>query len=401
MTAAWRDVRDDLVARVVWSGLVEPGDVAAGALVRLLGPAAALAWVGAPPDWSVLPGLSGPDRMRLAGAARRWSARGEDVDPEALLAGIDQAGGTLVGPGDDDWPAGLDDLGDAAPFVLWCRGALPAGRAAVAVVGSRASTGYGERVAFDLAEALAARGVTVVSGGAYGIDAAAHRGALAAGGPTLVVLAGGVDRGYPAGNQRLFEQAVAAGGGVVSEVPPGSLPTKSRFLQRNRLIAAIGEATVVVEAAWRSGALSTAHHAADLLRPVGAVPGPVTSVASAGCHRLLREGAAVCVTDAGEVAELLPVRAGAGTTAGYDGPVMGGTAPGLVRPEDVERLDPLCRRVHDALGRRSGAPDEAVARRAGLAVDEVRGALGLLELAGLAARGEGGWRAVTAPGRRE
>ena len=385
---------DDRVARATWSALVEPGDPAAGALVRMLGPRASLDWVAragrGAPDWSALPGLPGSDRMRLAGVARRWTARGDGLDPDAMLVDLERAGGALVVPGDDGWPAGLDDLGDAAPFVLWCRGTLPGGRPAVAVVGSRASTSYGERVACDLGGGLVKRGVPVVSGGAYGIDAAAHRGAIVGGGPTVVVLAGGVDRGYPAGNVRLFEEAVATGGAVASEVPPGSLPTKSRFLQRNRLIAAMTGATVVVEAAWRSGALSTAHHAADLLRPVGAVPGPVTSVASAGCHRLLREGAAVCVTDVDEVVELLP--GGPGRGAGADDP--GGGGGGLVGPDDTEWLDPLCRQVHDALGLRAGAAAEVVAERVGVGVGEARGALGLLELAGLATRRDDGWRAV-------
>lgn len=390
---------DDLAARAVWSALVEPGDAVAGALVRMLGAGPALAWVtgAGTPDRSALPGLSGPDRMRLAAAARRWAERAAALDTPAMFADLERVGAVLVGPDDGRWPAGLDDLGDAAPFVLWCRGVLP-DRPAVAVVGSRASTGYGERVAFDLAEGLVRRGATVVSGGAYGIDAAAHRGAILAGGPTVVVLAGGVDRSYPAGNARLFEEALATGGAVVSEVPPGALPTKSRFLQRNRLIAAVAGATVVVEAAWRSGALSTAHHAADLLRPVGAVPGPVTSAASAGCHRLLREGAAVCVTDADEVAELLP-RVGTGRDGRAAGPDDDAPA-GLVDPEDADRLDPLCRRVHDALGTRAGAPEDVVARRAGVAPAEARGALGLLELAGLASRRGDLWRATTTRGGR-
>lgn len=385
---------DDRKARAVWSALVEPGDLAAGALVRLLGARAALGWVTragrAAPDWSALPGVLGTDRMRLVGAAQRWAARAAQLDPGAMLADLGRAGGTLVVPGDDTWPAGLRDLGDAAPFVLWCRGTLPAGRPAVAVVGSRASTSYGERVAYDFGEGLARRGVAVVSGGAYGIDAAAHRGAIASGGPTVVVLAGGVDRSYPAGNARLFEEVVATGGAIAAEVPPGSLPTKSRFLERNRLIAALTGVTVVVEAAWRSGALSTAHHAADLLRPVGAVPGPVTSPASAGCHRLLREGSAVCVTDVDEVVELLPPVA----PGGADLPTAVGSAGGLVGPDDTDWLDPLCRQVHDALGLRSGAADEVVAQRTGLDTGAVTGALGLLELAGLAVRQPDGWRAV-------
>lgn len=381
-------MNDEVRARVLWSGVAEPGDRVAGALVRLLGPAEALRWSRAAargaPDWRALPTVAGSDRMRVAGAAVRWSERAAAVDVDGARHALARAGGTLVAPGDPRWPVGLDDLGDAAPFVLWCRGALPAAPAA-AVVGSRASTPYGERVAFELAEGLVERGVAVVSGGAYGIDAAAHRGALSAGGPTLVVFAGGVDRAYPAGNARLFEEAVDAGGGVVAESPPGSLPTKSRFLQRNRLIAALAGATVVVEAAWRSGALSTARHAAELLRPVGAVPGPVTSMASAGCHRLLREAAAVCVTDAAEVAELLP--GGPPAARGADAAGGGGVL-------DLPEPDPVATRVHDALGLRTGADVETVAGRAGEEVNRTRAALGRLEMAGLAERRADGWRAV-------
>ncbi len=390
-TADARD--DDRLARATWSALVEPGDRVAGALVRLLGARPALDWLRAAArgvlDWSEVRApdggpLGGADRERLGRAVLRWAARLDTVRPEHDLASARRLGARLLVPGDDEWPAGLADLGDARPPALWLRGDLvESGR--VAVVGARASTGYGERVAHDLAHGLVSRGACVVSGGAYGIDAAAHRGALAAGGPTVVVLAGGVDRAYPVGNARLFEEAVACGGAVMSEVPPGALPTKSRFLQRNRVIAALADATVVVEAAWRSGALSSAHHAASLLRPVGAVPGPVTSAASAGCHRLLREGHAVCVTDADEVVELLPDgirRAGTDHARAADD----GSGP-------LGRLDPTAVRVHDALPLRGGLPDGGVAARAGTSPAEARAALGLLELEGLAVRGPGGWTA--------
>jgi DNA processing protein len=386
-------LRAERRARAVWSALVEPGDEVAGALVDACGADPALRWVDAAiaaggPDWDALTRSGGdltePVRRRLTRAVARWAARRATVDPERDVAAARRCGARLVVPGDLGWPEALADLGPLAPHALWVRGTLPAREPAVALVGARACTTYGERVAVDLGSELARRGWWVVSGGAYGIDAAAHRGALHGGGRTLVVLAGGVDRAYPVGNALLLEEAVRSGGGVVSEVPPGAAPTRSRFLQRNRLIAALAGATVVVEAAWRSGAASTAHHAARLLRPVGAVPGPVTSAASAGCHRLLREGVAVCVTDAAEVAEL------AGT-AGED------TVPEMVAPAgEVDDLDPLARRVHDGLSRRVPRDLAQVAARSGASLAEVRTALGLLELDGRARRLAAGWVAVPA-----
>lgn len=400
-------IESDVIARTTWSALVEPGDVVAGALVGLLGATAALGWVrtviesGHGPDLGPLEEARGPlapaERARIGRALARWAARLPDCDPGRDLDRLDRLGGAVLVPGDPRWPVAMDDLGVEAPFCLWVRGDLDVAAAcarAVSIVGSRAATSYGERVAFDLADGVSAAGGCVVSGGAYGIDAAAHRGAVARGGPTLVVLAGGVDRAYPAGNARLLESVVAAGGALASEVPPASLPTKSRFLQRNRVIAAAGRATVVVEAAWRSGAMSTAHHAARLLRPVGAVPGPVTSMASAGCHRLLREGVAICVTDAAEVREL----------AALGGPDLGATVAAELAAELAaderaaqprDGLDPLARRVLDAMPRRVPADLERVASVAGVSVAEARGSLGLLELDGWVVRRSGGWLAVS------
>lgn len=402
MTAVVAD--DVLLARVAWSRLVEPGDAVAGALVAELGPVDALAWLrggGSAPGLGagtglggrrddvtdpggVEPAVAGPGRARavLARAVERWRTRLPGVEPARDLDVLARLGGRVLVPEQDAWPAGLDDLGTGGPMCLWVRGALPDGalRAALArsvsLVGARACSGYGEHVTAELAAGVVARGWCVVSGGAYGVDAVAHRAAIAMQGRTVAFLAGGVDRLYPAGNTELL-RAVADSGALVSEVPPGSVPAKVRFLQRNRLIAAVARATVVVEAAWRSGALSTARHAAGLLRPVGAVPGPVTSAASAGCHRLLRDGAAVCVTDADEVLELVapepaPERAVA------------------ARPGDG--LDVVQRRTLDALPLRRPAPEESVARSAGLAEREVRAALGLLELAGLAVREGAAWR---------
>ncbi|MBO3087558.1 DNA-processing protein DprA [Cellulomonas sp. zg-ZUI40] len=379
----------DRHARAVWSALAEPGDTVAGALVQACGATSSLAWVAdavesGRADWSRLEEAAGELdatlRRRVDAAVTRWTPRWRSLDPDRDRAAAARCGARLVVPGDAAWPNGLDDLGALAPFALWVRGGPPTATRSVAIVGARASTTYGERVTVDLAVELARQGWVVVSGGAYGIDAAAHRGALLGGGTTHVVLAGGVDRAYPVGNAPLLEEVVRAGGSLVSEVPPGSTPSRGRFLQRNRLIAAVSHATVVVEAAWRSGAASTAHHAARLLRPVGAVPGPVTSAASAGCHRLLRDGVAVCVTDAAEVAEL----AGA---VGRD--LAPAPAPGATRATDG--LDPLARRVHDGLSRRTARDVEQVAARAGANVVEARAMLGLLELEGLARRVPAGW----------
>ncbi|ROS28094.1 DNA-processing protein DprA [Cellulomonas sp. PhB150] len=404
---------DDRVARAAWSALAEPGDLVAGALVATLGAVDALrlvvaaAEVGLAFAWADVVGEGAVDReqaaggpgpgpvlglggVRLARAVERWSVRLEDVAPERDLGVLDAQGGSFVVPDDPGWPTGLDDLGAGAPFGLWVRGEPDLGvllGRSVALVGSRASTTYGERVAVDLAAGAVDARACVVSGGAYGIDAAAHRGALSRGGRTVVLLAGGVDRAYPAGNARLFEAAVGQGGALVAEVPPGSVPTKGRFLQRNRVIAAGARATVVVEAAWRSGAMSTAHHAARLLRPVGAVPGPVTSVASAGCHRLLREGSAVCVTDAAEVMDLAGL-VGADLVAEPAEPV------GPSRRADG--LDPGAVRVLDALPVRAGVTVDQVAARAGVTVGEARAALGLLELEARAARDGDRWRLAPA-----
>ena len=423
------DHRDPVMARVTWSRLAEPADKAAAALVAGLGPVAALDWVleqarradGAHPAAPDPPLPTGPDPARAAaawaGAVARWTPRLEGLDLRRELETLERLGGSLVVPGDPWWPPGLDEL-EQPPFCLWVRGdpallaprgepepgadrpppgrqdRVPAGPGtglAVALVGSRASTAYGEGVARDLGRELAARGVLIVSGGAYGIDAAAHRGAQQ-GGRTLSVSAGGVDRLYPAGNTALLEEIVSDGA-LVAEVPPGCQPGRHRFLSRNRLIAAMTGGTVVVEAAWRSGALSTARHARDLGRALGAVPGPVTSMASAGCHRLLREGA-VCVTDADEVLELIEP--------------VGASDPDALKARRAEErggglldgLDELPAAVLDAMPARGATGAAALARVAGLSEREVVSALGLLELAGRVGREGESWRRARASGRR-
>lgn len=369
----------DSYARAIWSGLTEPGDGVAGLLVQAVGPVTALE--------AVLGGARSADAIRAADAAEvtgdqfakglaRWVPR---LDLPALSAGWEVArrhGVRLIQPGRADWPAQIEDLGPHAPLVLWVRGdpsVLTGLGPSVALVGARAATRYGEQITVDFAADLAAHGVAIVSGGAYGIDGAAHRTTVLAGGVTVALLAGGVDRAYPAGHAHLLTQIVATGA-VLSEVPCGSAPTKWRFLQRNRLIAALSDATVVVEAGWRSGALNTASHAASLGRPLGAVPGPVTSAASVGCHRLLRDSDARCVTTPDEVRELL----------GADAPV---TASDGSRTDDATR-------VRDALSARMWRDSSDLARRTGMAIADVEAMLGFFRLDGDVDHDARGWRLV-------
>jgi DNA processing protein len=365
------DARRELDARMMWSALAEPGDGVAGALVSACGARAALeiALGSAPGDLGTEVAAGA-----LAAAKRRWTPRLADASFASEAA--QRADARPLIPTDHAWPYRLDDLGVHAPLCVWVRGDVGAlsRPAAVALVGARAATAYGEQITSALAADLASDGIAVVSGAAYGIDGAAHRAALAVGGSTAAWLAGGVDRPYPSGHRDLLGRILANGGAVASDVPCGSAPTKWRFLARNRLIAAAADATVVVEAGWRSGSLNTAAHAAELGRPVGAVPGPVTSAASAGCHRLLREYGAQCVTGSDDVRELL------GRT----------TAPPLF---DTGRTDELTR-VRDALSSRSERTVAELARRAGMDPDAVVSALGLLALEGGAVRGtSGAWRA--------
>jgi DNA processing protein len=272
---------------------------------------------------------------------------------------------------------------------VWVRGPLRLDelcRGSVAVVGSRSATTYGASVAGQVAADLAGAGVAVVSGAAYGIDQAAHRGALAGGGPTVAVLACGADRVYPSAHRQLLEH-IAETGLIVSEAPPGAAPTKLRFLSRNRLIAALTVGTVVVEAAVRSGALNTCSWAGLLNRTVMGVPGPVTSAPSEGVHELIRSGAATLVTRGADVLELVsPI--GSHPLTLLRGPQ---------RPAD--RLPEVDRQVLDSVPVVSAAPTASVARTAGLAGPTVHAALERLLRAGYVEKGRSGWRLAPAAGR--
>lgn len=364
-----RDALADRYARARWTGLAEPGDADAGRLVAAVGAARAID-LAAAASASELADVAGGS---FEDAVARWQPRLRTLDTALHLRQGARYGARLVVPGDPEWPVGVDDLGDHAPPALWVRGRaelLGGLDRSIAIVGARAATGYGEHVTIEAASGLVDRGFAIVSGAAFGIDGAAHRAALASGGATVAFLAGGVDRFYPSAHETLLTRIVERGA-VVSEVPCGVAPTKWRFLQRNRLIAAASRATVVVEAGWRSGSLNTAGHAAQLGRPLGAVPGPVTSSASSGCHRLIREYDAVCVTSAQEMAELVD-------PAASTLPTRETSSPGRTR-------------VLDALGR-TGQDVDRLASTAGMAVDAVRAELGMLELDGLVVQGPTGWR---------
>jgi DNA processing protein len=222
----------------------------------------------------------------------------------AELKKISEAGAYLITPEDEIWPTQLDEL-EAPPIALIVKGKLENfSTPSLAIVGTRNPTPYGIRIAGDFAAGFVDREWDIVSGGAYGIDTAAHRGALIAEGRTIAVIASGIDNPYPSGNSRLFEE-ICENGALVSEVAPGVPALPHRFLTRNRIIAALSQSTLVVEAAFRSGSLRTARDAAQLLRPVMAIPGPINSPSSEGCHRLIGERAAEIVTSVADAYELI------------------------------------------------------------------------------------------------
>ncbi len=376
---------DERVARVALNLLTEPGDPRVARLVATLGAAEVYARL--------------LDDTDLDGVRSDVSARLAALEPDRVLARAHAAGARFVVPGDQEWPAQLDDLVEVeavqgmsgAPLGLWVRGP---GRLAelcaraVAVVGSRSATSYGASVAGELAAEVGSAGAAVVSGAAFGVDQAAHRGALAVRAGTVAVLACGVDRAYPVAHRDLLD-LVAAEGLVVSELPPGSAPTRVRFLGRNRLIAALTRGTVVVEAAVRSGALNTATWALRLNRVVMGVPGPVTSATSEGVHELLRLRGAQLVTRGSHVLELVS-------------PAGDSLAPvRRARPSARDLLTPEQRQVLEAVPLVRGATPASVARTAGLAEASVRAALSDLDRAGWVESREGRWRQRPTHGPQE
>jgi DNA processing protein len=399
-----------ILARAFLSRVTEPASIPVWDWVRRHGPVAAAESIQAgdvPPD------------VAHATAARRTSVRADDD-----LAAAERLGIRLVVPEGPEWPhfafSSLEAValtrlvayraGERThrpggelipPLALWARGSGDLSHAAVravAIVGSRSASSYGEHVTAELAFGLARQDVVVVSGGAFGIDATAHRSALAAEGSTTIVSASGIDRPYPSSNATLFERA-EVGGLVVSESPPGSAPHRHRFLTRNRLIAALSAGTVVTEAAARSGALNTAAHCTRLGRPLMAVPGPVTSAMSAGCHRLLRQDPtpALLVTS---VVDVLAVVGSIGEGLVATVPSIATGPHGDEMSSALDGLDPMARRVFDGLPARGIASEDDVASRSGVSPIEVRRALPALQLAGVVEAGPDGVRISPAFRRR-
>jgi DNA processing protein len=386
------DRDDDRMARVALTWLAEPGNRAVWAMVQAFGAPATLD--------RLIRGDIRDAALRAAVIAR--SAAG---DPrrlgEAALKRAARLGARVAIPADDDWPDTVDALATLEldtggrinqdtrpPLCVWVRGPWRLDEAlerSVAVIGARAATSYGTHVTHEIAYGLAEREWTVVSGGAFGIDAAAHRATLAAGGRTVSVLACGVDRPYPAGNAALFEQ-IADTGLLISEWPPHAEPLRHRFLIRNRVIAAATRGTVMVEAAARSGAAQTMSRVLALNRVAMVVPGAVTSAMSVGCHEMLRTcPQARLVTGPAHVLE----------EVGRIGEHLAEPARGPSHPRD--ELDEESALILEAVPVRGTAVPEQLAAKAGLAIRTVLRRLSLLETAGLVVRRDGG---IALPPRR-
>ncbi len=370
---------DDRLARVALGRLTEPGDPTVARLVAQL---------GAPGLYDALAAEGDTQGLRVDVATR---LRG--LDPAADLERAAKSGIRHLIPGDDEWPTQVDDLSRAEllnerggpPLGLWVKGPrrLDELTASVAVVGSRSATTYGAEIAAGIGAGLVRAGHTVVSGAAFGIDHAAHRGALAVEGSTVAVLACGVDRAYPPAHKELLDH-LGRTAAVVAEVSPGCSPTRGRFLSRNRLIAALTRGTVVVEAASRSGALNTATWATRLNRLLMGVPGPVTNAQSQGVHELIRSGAATLVTHAADVLEVVAPA----------GAYLAEPPRGERRRRDA--LTSRQRRVLDAVPLAQPARVDSIATTAGVGLREVQSALTRLYRLDLVEQSERGWRLTPA-----
>jgi DNA processing protein len=387
---------EERAARMALGMLVEPGSRELGVLVRSVGAPEALA--RAVGGYGITPMLAGAVQARLRAAGVNGSPDVSGRLAEQMEELAERLGARIITAAEEEWPQALDELVRASregnmlrrdtdpPMCVWARGPLRLAETlerSVSVVGARAVTGYGGYVASEFAYGLAERGWTVVSGGALGVDVTAHRGALAGGGATIAVMACGIDKAYPAANAAVLEQ-IGGEGLLLTEWPPGTQPHKTRFLTRNRVIAAATRGTVMVEAGSRSGARSTLGYARLLRRTAMVVPGPINSAMSVGCHIELRQPDTVLVTRVEEIIEEI------GSVGELATPIQGAG-----RPEDV--LDPLQARILDAVRPRRAATAEEIAAVAGVSGREARRNLPLLEELGFVMSGPDGYRLSNQP----
>jgi len=365
-------------AAATWSLICEPGDTISGLLRSTLGF-----------EESLLQVVSGVTAKEIAKELREhsnaldleqaianklevWRSRALQADVYQCFQSLRQLGGKLITSQSEYWPKQLEDLGFGSPPALWFNGDIQHFRKlhnSVAVVGSRVCSDYGVQVTKDIVKNLVQSGQPIVSGGALGIDAVAHQAAISNRGTTVAVMAGGLDRLYPAQNIELFKE-IAKTGLLISEVAPGVFPTKWRFLQRNRLIAALSCATVVIEAGVRSGTINTVGHANELGRPVGAVPGLITSVRSAGCHQLIKDGRAQLLSIPSDLRDLC------GDTEYFEKP--------------FDSLSQWEVRALDSLGTQPKSIAE-ISKYSGLSSFEAETGLAKLAKAGLASHTSNGW----------
>jgi len=349
-------------ALVTWNYLTEPGDQIAWRVLSKYGAVEALDRLIGEFQFE----LDEVSQSDIRDATSRWKPRFQPENLEKIREEASRQQLGLLTPKSDKWPESFQSLGRHQPLVLWYRGALGNLNTtrSVAVVGSRIASHYGQKVTGDLVSVATNEGASVISGGALGIDTVAHRTALSSGGKTTAVMAGGLSNLYPAANLSLFDE-ISHSGLLISEMTPLARPTRWRFLQRNRLIAAITQATVVTEAGWRSGSINTAGHAYELDRPVFAIPGNINSPQSAGCNRLIANGTATALIDTADLPTL-----------------MGWTETQL---EFEALFGPLEMRVRDFLSIKPKSNAD-LAASAGMTLNETSIALGSLELAGLAKR---------------
>lgn len=384
------------LARAGLTQVIEPADALGVVATKAWGPLRLTEIIrGTTPsqhDWTALMGQYADDsaftkklRHNLGSAIERWRRRSSYLNPEQALQTIANLGGGFVIPEDDQWPAALADLQSTEPLGLWTLGQapLPQLNQILALVGSREATTYGSSATAMLATKARAMGLTVLSGGAYGIDAQAHDRALrvpGSGVATIAVLAGGLDRFYPAGNVELLH-TIADNGLLLTEMPPGMRPNRYRFLHRNRLIAALSKVSIVVEARYRSGALNTAHHAHDLGRTVGAVPGPINVPSSAGCHRLIKDTPTLLIDDPRDLEQLY--EPGTATQSSeHDS--------GQTRAHDMLTMEEML--VYEALPLRGGRNLEQLCDMTGLSVPRTTGILTKLSRHKLVESNASGWR---------